>query len=177
MDGKREEYQAHTRSNLVSKPTNISNKLHGCSTSSILLSSGGDCQTQGVIDYIVLLRKLIAVCRKERPRSIIQQRQQMDAALRILDLGIKLLTVIVDTDQLDEDAFTEEDKRRDECSSEDQAQDVLPVLDGIGSDRDTSSFLDSGFTTCVRVPGHEGDKGTQRAESPARQRKRLLQCA
>lgn len=66
------------------------------------------------IYYIVLLQKLTAVSREQAARSIVQKTKKVDMTLGSLDLGIKLLSMIADGDQLDNDFLPKINKRRDE---------------------------------------------------------------
>jgi len=63
----------------------------------------------GILNNVVLLGEFIAVCGEQGPRGVVQDTEEIDVVFRFLDFVIKLLAVVADTDQLDQDAFGQDD--------------------------------------------------------------------
>jgi hypothetical protein len=101
-----------------------------------------------VLNDVVFLGELVAVGWEQRPRRVVEDTEEVDVALGFLDLVVKLLAVVADTDKLDENAFGKDNDGADKEGKQDRLHCANPSWVVIASSASNRSDKLHGISGC-----------------------------
>ena len=120
-------------------------------------------ETQLILNGVIFFGKFVAIRWEQGPRRIVHDTQKLDVALGFFDLAVKLLSVIADTDKLDEYALAEDDAGADEQSQQEVAHGVDPSWLWL------NNAVCNESSVCDLIDNHPKHKGQRALESCKKQ--------